>query len=87
MKKLGLLAVGAFMLASCDSTPSGNKAILPVEHEGNMEVVDENQANENATDNASADTTLDATEIDVAEENAATKKLEEERTEEEVNVE
>lgn len=78
MKKIGLLLVGAFLMASCDSTPSGNKAILPVEHEGNMEVVEDTPA-----DNATIDTVVDASTVDVAEENAATKKLEEERAAEE----
>lgn len=78
MKKIGLLLVGAFLMASCDSTPSGNKAILPVEHEGNMEVVEDTTA-----DNATIDTVVDASTVDVAEENAATKKLEEERAAEE----
>lgn len=78
MKKIGLLLVGAFLMASCDSTPSGNKAILPVEHEGHMEVVEDTPA-----DNATIDTVVDASTVDVAEENAATKKLEEERAAEE----
>lgn len=82
MKKVGLLVVGAFLMASCDSTPSGNKAILPVVHDDAVEVVDET-----AVDNASTDTTLDATQVDVAEENAATRKLEEDRATEEAQAE
>ena len=34
MKKLGLLIVGAFLWVGCDSTPGGNKVILPVVHDG-----------------------------------------------------
>lgn len=44
MKKLGLLIVGAFLLAACDATPGGNKSILPVVHDGNMEQVEAAEA-------------------------------------------
>lgn len=44
MKKLGLLIVGAFLLAACDATPGGNKAIIPVVHDGNMENVEAAEA-------------------------------------------
>lgn len=40
MKKLGLLFVGAFLLASCDATPGGNKSIYPVVHDEAVEKVD-----------------------------------------------
>lgn len=40
MKKFGLLIAGAFILASCDATPGGNKDILPVVHEGVAEEMD-----------------------------------------------
>lgn len=34
MKKLGFLIVGAFLFIACDSTPGGNKDVMPVKHEG-----------------------------------------------------
>jgi hypothetical protein len=40
MKKLGLLFVGAFILASCDATPGGNQSIYPVVHDEPVEKVD-----------------------------------------------
>lgn len=40
MKKLGLLIAGAFILASCDSTPGGNRDVLPVVHDGVAEEMD-----------------------------------------------
>ena len=40
MKKLGLLIAGAFILASCDSSPGGNRDVLPVVHDGVKEEMD-----------------------------------------------
>lgn len=40
MKKLTLLAIGAYVLIACDATPKGNKVILPVEHDEAVEKVD-----------------------------------------------
>ncbi len=40
MKKLGLLIVGAFLWVGCDSTPGGNKNVLPVVHDGIKAEVD-----------------------------------------------
>lgn len=81
MKKLGLLIVGAFLLVACDATPGGNKAILPVVHDGNKEVVEDQ--NEAAKEEVTPAENIEATEINVEEENAATRKLEEDRATEE----
>lgn len=40
MKKLGLLIVGAFFFAACDSTPKGNKGVYPVTYDEIAEDVD-----------------------------------------------
>lgn len=67
MKNLGLLFVGAFLLASCDATPGGNKAIYPVTHDEPVEKVDEHaghdhSAHGHATESAEvADTLTTAT--------------------------
>jgi len=42
MKKLGLLIAVLFLLTACNLKPGGNKGILPVTHDGNMEEVDQN---------------------------------------------
>lgn len=42
MKKLGLLIAALFLLTACNLKPGGNKGILPVTHDGNMEEVDQN---------------------------------------------
>lgn len=44
MKKLGLLIAGAFILASCDSSPGRNQSILPVVHDGVAEEMDHHGA-------------------------------------------
>lgn len=41
MKKLGLLIAALFLLTACNLKPGGNKGILPVTHDGNMEEVDQ----------------------------------------------
>lgn len=41
MKKLGLLIAALFLLTACNIKPGGNKGILPVTHDGNMEEVDQ----------------------------------------------
>lgn len=46
MKKIGLLIVGAFLLAACDATPKGNRSILPVEHEEAVEHVDHHEGHD-----------------------------------------
>lgn len=50
MKKLGLLIVGAFLFTACDSTPGGNKGILPLEHDGIAEEVDHHAEGHEAHD-------------------------------------
>lgn len=40
MKKIGFLFAITFVLAACDSKPGGNKGILPVTHDGNIEEID-----------------------------------------------
>ncbi|MFA5620693.1 MAG: hypothetical protein WDA08_10355 [Weeksellaceae bacterium] len=41
MKKLGLLIAGVFFLTACDGNSTGNKGILPLEHDGIMEQADD----------------------------------------------
>lgn len=48
MKTFGLLLVGAFILASCDATPKGNKSIYPVVHDEPVEKVDEHAGHDHA---------------------------------------
>jgi len=40
MKKIGLLALGAIILAACDASPGGNKDIMPVVHDEPVEHVE-----------------------------------------------
>lgn len=40
MKKFGLFVIGALLFTACDSTPGGNKDILPVVHDGIEEPMD-----------------------------------------------
>ena len=40
MKKIGLLALGAFILTACDASPGGNKDIMPVVHDEPVEHVE-----------------------------------------------
>lgn len=42
MKKLGLLIAALFLLTACNLKPGGNKGVLPVTHDGNMEEVNQN---------------------------------------------
>lgn len=42
MKKSGLLIAALFLLTACNLKPGGNKGILPVTHDENMEEVDQN---------------------------------------------
>lgn len=67
MKNLGLLFVGAFLLASCDATPKGNKSIYPVVHDEPVEKVDvhaghDHAGHDHATETAEVVDTLKATE-------------------------
>ena len=75
MKKLGLLIAGAFILASCDSSPGRNTSIMPVVHDGVAEEVDhhggdhaheghENHAEEGHTEEANQVEKTDSTVVD-----------------------
>lgn len=62
MKNLGLLFAGAFILASCDATPKGNKSIYPVVHDEPVEKVDAHAGHDHASETAEVVDTLKATE-------------------------
>lgn len=57
MKNLGLLFAGAFILASCDATPKGNKSIYPVVHDEPVEKVDAHAGHDHAEHNHATETT------------------------------
>ncbi|MGB6083573.1 hypothetical protein [Moheibacter sp.] len=52
MKKLGLLIVGAFLFAACDSTPKGNKGVYPVTYDEIAEDVDHSEHHVQKADTA-----------------------------------